>query len=67
MPETQDPATGQKRYGTPSMTTFPFWAETISHTNDAIVYAPTMLAALVLYRKHVGRDPYSIRQMSDNE
>jgi hypothetical protein len=56
-----------RRYGEPNMTTFPFWAETVDHTHDAIVYAPTMMQAVNIYRQQVGRDPYSIRQMSDNE
>ena len=55
-----------RRYGKPGMTSFPYFVEGVG-ANTYIVYAPTIMDALVEYQKHHTYDPYSIRLMADNE
>lgn len=54
--------------GIPSLYTFPFLAENATTLEGrAIVYAIDMKQAIDIYINHFHRQPYSIRQMADNE
>lgn len=54
-----------RRYGQPGVGKFPYLFDTLA--NKYIVYAADMMAALTLYQTHMSYEPWSIRQMSDNE
>lgn len=54
-----------RRYGKPKADTFPYLVDTLM--NQYIVYAISISAALKLYKRSHSYDPWSIRQMSDNE
>jgi hypothetical protein len=53
-------------YGKPGFGSFPYFIEGIG-ANTYIVYAGTIMDALVEYQKHHTYGPYSIRLISDNE
>jgi hypothetical protein len=55
-----------RRYGKPGVGSFPYFVEGVG-ANTYIVYASTIMAALVEYQKHHTYGPYSIRLMADNE
>jgi hypothetical protein len=55
-----------RRYSTGGFGKFPFFVEGVG-ANTYIVYAATIMDALVEYQKHHTYGPYSIRLMADNE
>lgn len=63
-----EPSSGEvfpARVGTPGGVNFAYLAE---HNDcEVILYAATMSEALGLYRLCFTHEPYSIRQMADNE
>lgn len=55
----------KRRYGAGGGGNFAYHVDTLM--NQYIVYAPTMMRALDLYKRYHTYEPHSIRQMSDNE
>lgn len=55
-----------KRYGVPGgELTFSYLF--VANGEEAIVYARNMVEALSTWRRYEPKEPYSVRQMSDNE
>lgn len=55
----------RRRYGTPGFGKFAYLVDTL--LNQYIVYASTFKDALTKYSQHHTYEPWSIRQMADNE
>ena len=55
-----------ERIGMPGGTSYPYMV-TEANERQTIVYAPTFKEAVDIFQRHRFREPYSVRQMSDNE